>query len=75
MHEVIKAERKSQRPANILVLWGTFPLNWSIVLVPDIILQFRGQRDDDTPTARREDVIRLLGWEHTSDRPAPLFRT
>ena len=72
MHEVIKAGRESQRPADILLLWGIFPLSWFTVLTPGIILQFRGQRDDHTLTAHRVDVIRLLGWEYTSDRPAPL---
>jgi hypothetical protein len=72
MHEVIKAERESQRPANILLLWGIFQMSWPTVLMLGIILQFRGQRDGHTPTAHRVDVIRLLGWEYTSDRPAPL---
>jgi hypothetical protein len=72
MHEVIKAGRESQRPADILLLWGIFPLSWFTVLTPGIILQFRGQRDDHTLTAHRVDVIRLLGWEYASDRPAPL---
>jgi hypothetical protein len=53
------------------MLWVVFPLGWPTVFIPETMLEFRGQRDGPTPTAHREDVIRLLVWEHTSDRPAP----